>query len=120
MTYLVHAALGGKMVDNKDDVSGEDIAAKDEAFKRYGVNSGWGGLRTTKSLVVALSRPLAQLTSVLIFTRMAKTGKSSPLVLLQMASRCKNSPTFLLRALLVPIWITRIQTFQCSAWPTLT
>lgn len=57
MTYLVHAALGGKMVDNKDDVSGEDIAAKDEAFKRYGVNSGWGGLRTTKSLVERFPDP---------------------------------------------------------------
>ncbi len=51
MTYLVHAPLGGKMVDNKDDVTGADIATKDEAFKRYGINSGWSGLRTTKSLV---------------------------------------------------------------------
>jgi hypothetical protein len=51
MTYLVHAPLGGKMVDNKDDATGADIATKDEPFKRYGVNGGWSGLRTTKSLV---------------------------------------------------------------------
>lgn len=33
-TYLIHAAVGGKM-EGKD----------------YGINSGWGGLRTTKNLV---------------------------------------------------------------------
>ena len=51
MTYLVHAPLGGKMTDNKDDVTGADIEAKNETFKRYGVNAGWSGLRTTKSMV---------------------------------------------------------------------
>lgn len=48
-TYLVHAALGGKMVDNKKDSDGTDL--KDEAAKVYGVNSGWFGLRTTSALV---------------------------------------------------------------------
>lgn len=48
-TYLVHAPLGGKMVDNKNDVTGDEL--KDEAAKVYGVNSGWFGLRTTSALV---------------------------------------------------------------------
>lgn len=50
-TYLVHAALGGKMVDNVDDNTGLDYPAKDEAARIYGVNSGWFGLRTTGAFV---------------------------------------------------------------------
>lgn len=48
-TYLVHAALGGKMVDNLNDQTGAEL--KDEAAKLYGVNSGWFGLRTTSAMV---------------------------------------------------------------------
>ncbi|MBV6442436.1 MAG: RagB/SusD family nutrient uptake outer membrane protein [Haliscomenobacteraceae bacterium CHB4] len=48
-TYLVHAALGGKMVDNMNDLTGAEL--KDEAAKVYGVNSGWFGLRTTSAIV---------------------------------------------------------------------
>jgi len=48
-TYLVHGALGGKMVDNFDDLTGADLP--DEAAKIYGVNSGWSGLRTTSAFV---------------------------------------------------------------------
>lgn len=51
MTYLVHAGLGNKMVDNFDDASGAEYPNKDEAFQRYGVNNGWFGLRTTSALV---------------------------------------------------------------------
>ncbi len=50
-TYLVHAALGGKMVDNLDDATGEEYPNKDEATQIYGVNSGWFGLRTTSTFV---------------------------------------------------------------------
>lgn len=50
-TYLVHGALGGQMVDNLDDDTGEEYPDKDEAARRYGVNSGWFGLRTTSALV---------------------------------------------------------------------
>ncbi|HRI60785.1 MAG TPA: RagB/SusD family nutrient uptake outer membrane protein, partial [Saprospiraceae bacterium] len=50
-TYLVHGALGGKMVDNIDDATSAPYPDKDEAAKRYGVNSGWFGLRTTSALV---------------------------------------------------------------------
>ncbi len=50
-TYLVHGALGGKMVDNIDDATGDAYPDKDEAAKRFGVNSGWFGLRTTSALV---------------------------------------------------------------------
>ncbi len=46
-TYLVHASLGGKMVDNVNDVNGKDYPDKDEAAQVYGVNSGWFGIRTT-------------------------------------------------------------------------
>lgn len=48
-TYLVHGALGGKMVDDKDDITGATIEA--EATNRFGVNSGWFGLRTTSAFV---------------------------------------------------------------------
>ncbi len=50
-TYLVHAALGGKMVDNLDDATGVPYPNNDEATQRFGVNSGWFGLRTTSALV---------------------------------------------------------------------
>lgn len=50
-TYLVHAALGGKMVDNFDDQTGEEYPDKDEAARRFGVNSGWFGLRATSAFV---------------------------------------------------------------------
>ena len=50
-TYLVHGALGGKMVDNIDDQSGLEYPNKDEAVQRFGVNSGWFGLRTTSAFV---------------------------------------------------------------------
>jgi hypothetical protein len=48
-TYLVHGALGGKMVDDIDDATGASITA--EATTRFGVNSGWFGLRTTSAFV---------------------------------------------------------------------
>lgn len=48
-TYLVHAALGGKMVDNLNDVDGSEL--KGESSIVYGVNSGWFGLRTTSAIV---------------------------------------------------------------------
>jgi hypothetical protein len=48
-TYLVHAALGGKMVDNVNDQTGQPLEKESE--KVYGVNSGWFGLRTTSALV---------------------------------------------------------------------
>lgn len=48
-TYLVHGALGGKMVDNKNDLTGADLPQ--ESAKVYGVNSGWFGLRTTSAFV---------------------------------------------------------------------
>ncbi len=51
MTYLVHAPLGGKMVDNVDDASGTEYPNKDEAQRVYGVNGGWFGLRTTGKIV---------------------------------------------------------------------
>ncbi|MGB1241186.1 MAG: RagB/SusD family nutrient uptake outer membrane protein [Chitinophagales bacterium] len=51
MTYLTHAPIGGAMDDNIDDVTGEEIETKDEAAVNYGVNGGWGGLRTTSALV---------------------------------------------------------------------
>lgn len=51
MTYLVHAPLGGSMVDNINDVTGVEYPGKDEATRVYGVNGGWFGLRTTSALV---------------------------------------------------------------------
>lgn len=48
-TYLVHAALGGKMVDNTNDQTGQPLEKESE--KIYGVNSGWFGLRTTSAFV---------------------------------------------------------------------
>lgn len=51
MTYLTHAPIGGAMHDNEDDETGEEIETKDEAAKKYGVNGGWDGLRTTSALV---------------------------------------------------------------------
>lgn len=51
MTYLVHAPLGGKMVDNINDATGAEYANKDEASRVYGVNGGWFGIRTTSNIV---------------------------------------------------------------------
>lgn len=51
MTYLVHAPLGGNMVDNINDATGAEYPGKDEATRVYGVNGGWFGLRTTGALV---------------------------------------------------------------------
>jgi hypothetical protein len=51
MTYLVHAPLGGSMVDNINDQTGAEYPGKDEATRVYGVNGGWFGLRTTGALV---------------------------------------------------------------------
>lgn len=48
-TYLVHGALGGKMVDNLKDSDGSEL--KGESSIVYGVNSGWFGLRTTSAIV---------------------------------------------------------------------
>ncbi|HNG90404.1 MAG TPA: RagB/SusD family nutrient uptake outer membrane protein, partial [Saprospiraceae bacterium] len=51
MTYLVHAPLGGNMVDNINDQTGNPYPNKDEAIRVYGVGGGWFGLRTTSALV---------------------------------------------------------------------
>ena len=55
MTYLVHAPVGGNMEDDINDETGEIF--EDEVVALYGINGGWGGLRTTSSLVNQFSDP---------------------------------------------------------------
>ena len=55
MTYLVHAPVGGNMQDDINDETGEVL--EDEVAILYGINGGWGGLRTTSSLVNQFSDP---------------------------------------------------------------
>ncbi len=49
-TFLVHGALGGRMVDKIKD-SDNTTAYSTEDLDLYGVSGGWGGMRTTKVMV---------------------------------------------------------------------
>lgn len=47
-TFLVHAAIGGAM---SDDIDVNGLPYPDEELNEYGVNGGWVGLRTTRTMV---------------------------------------------------------------------
>jgi len=55
-TFLVHGAIGGSMDENPTD-----------ALANYGVNAGWGGMRTTSSLVNRFPDTTGDLDSRAIF-----------------------------------------------------
>ncbi len=61
-TFLVHGALGRRMVDKKNDADNTtDYPTED--IDLYGVSGGWGGMRTTSSMVAKFSGatiPVAQ------------------------------------------------------------
>ena len=53
-TFLVHGALGKRMVDKKlDSDNTTDYPTEDTDL--YGVSGGWGGMRTTSSMVAKFS-----------------------------------------------------------------
>ncbi len=49
-TFLVHGALGRRMVDKKND-SDNTTSYPTEDIDLYGVSGGWGGMRTTINMV---------------------------------------------------------------------
>ncbi|NBW34988.1 MAG: RagB/SusD family nutrient uptake outer membrane protein [Cytophagia bacterium] len=53
-TFLVSAALGGRMTDNLSDID-NSTAQADETLTNYGVTGGWVGLRTTSAMVSKFS-----------------------------------------------------------------
>ncbi len=53
-TFLVSAALGGRMTDNLSDID-NTTAQADETLNNYGVTGGWAGLRTTSAMVSKFS-----------------------------------------------------------------
>lgn len=53
-TFLVHAALGGRMTDKKND-SNNTTDYPTEDIDNYGVTGPWAGLRTTKNMVEKFS-----------------------------------------------------------------
>lgn len=53
-TFLVHAALGGRMTDKKDD-DDNSTAYASEDLDNYGVTGPWAGLRTTSAMVEKFS-----------------------------------------------------------------
>ena len=55
-TFLVHGALGRRMVDKKDDAD-NTTAYPTEDLDLYGVSGGWGGMRTTSAMVAKFAGP---------------------------------------------------------------
>lgn len=69
-TFLVHGALGEKMVDQKKDTD-NTTEYKTEDIDLYGVSAGWAGMRTTSAMVAKFSGatiPIAQDPRAMFYT----------------------------------------------------
>jgi hypothetical protein len=69
-TFLVHAAMGGRMADKLDD-SDNATAYETEDIDIYGVAGPWAGLRTTSAMVSKFSGatiPVAQDPRAILYT----------------------------------------------------